>query len=397
MSNAYELRVCMDIGSQTHQVAIGLSSGEILEEFGMSHTPADIQLFLDKLESYKERHHLPVVVAMESYNGHGRPIDQHVLNKGYRLLNVNNHKLAQFKKVFPGANKNDVIDTRKMFELFTLRDHLPLAKNVLQEVVRSPEINEKLKRITRRRRALVNEKVTIVNRLHSDLQAISPGLSSITGSVDNLWFLRFLTLKDDIRQLARVHYSTLLKINGVGKVYAISIKEWQESAIFSDDAAWVGEMVIRDGRRILELMREISDLEKQIKRLSQESTIARRLRTIGGFGNICAAELAGEIGTIERFESEASLALYLGMAILDNSSGKYQGTKQSKHVNYNAKAAMMTAVARHIPTSSQSKLYYEKKRKEGKRHNQAIRSLGRHLVRVIWSMIKKERDYKNKE
>lgn len=48
MSEAYEIRVCMDIGSQSHQVAIGLSTGEILEEFDISHTPHDIQLFFDK-------------------------------------------------------------------------------------------------------------------------------------------------------------------------------------------------------------------------------------------------------------------------------------------------------------------------------------------------------------
>ncbi len=31
-----------------------------------------------------------------------------------------------------------------------------------------------------------------------------------------------------------------------------------------------------------------------------------------GYGAICTAELAGEIGTIARFRGEASLALYLG-------------------------------------------------------------------------------------
>jgi hypothetical protein len=30
---------------------------------------------------------------------------------------------------------------------------------------------------------------------------------------------------------------------------------------------------------------------------------------------------------VERFSKEGSLALYLGMSTLDNSSGKYQGTK----------------------------------------------------------------------
>lgn len=134
MLEAYEIRVCMDIGSESHQVAIGLSTGEILEEFGISHTPHDIQLFFQKIDTHKEHYQLPVVVAMESYNGHARPIDKQVLNKGYRLININNHKLAQFKRVFPGASKTDVVDTRKMFELFTLQDHLPLAKNALQEV-----------------------------------------------------------------------------------------------------------------------------------------------------------------------------------------------------------------------------------------------------------------------
>lgn len=53
----------------------------------------------------------------------------------------------------------------------------------------------------------------------------------------------------------------------------------------------------------------------------------------------------------------------------------------------------MTAVARHIDHVSESKAYYDKKRTEGKKHNQAVRALGRHLVRVIWSMVKNERDY----
>jgi len=53
----------------------------------------------------------------------------------------------------------------------------------------------------------------------------------------------------------------------------------------------------------------------------------------------------------------------------------------------------MVAVARHISCVPASKAYYDKKRAQGKRHNQAMRALGRHLVRVIWSMLKNGRDY----
>jgi hypothetical protein len=42
---------------------------------------------------------------------------------------------------------------------------------------------------------------------------------------------------------------------------------------------------------------------------------------------------------------------------------------------------------------AESAAYYEKKRAEGKKHNQALRSLGRHLVRVLWKMIQAKRSY----
>ena len=95
---------------------------------------------------------------MEGYNGYARPLDGLVRARGYRLYNINNLKLARFKEIFPGAAKSDPIDARKGLELFQLRDHLPLAKEVLQEVGAVPAENEVLKRLTRRRRRLVNER-----------------------------------------------------------------------------------------------------------------------------------------------------------------------------------------------------------------------------------------------
>ena len=58
---------------------------------------------------------------------------------------------------------------------------------------------------------------------------------------------------------------------------------------------------------------------------------------------------------------------------------------------------MMTAVARHIRCVPESRGYYDRKRAEGKTHNQAIRALGRHMVRVIWAMLRDHRDYKIRE
>jgi len=390
---ALQLRVGVDVGSQCHRVAVGLSDGSLLEEFDTPHTAAGFEDFFSRIEGHAKRHPYPIAVAMEGYNGHVRPLDSLVRARGWRLFNVNNLKLARFKEIFPAAAKSDRIDTRKTLELFQLRDHLPMAGDVLQEVMATPEENDILKRLSRRRRRLVNERGRVVNSMHADLQAVAPGLSRITQDVANLWFLNFVTCRDDFRKLARVRRASLLKLPAIGHTYADRIQAWQNGACFGHDARLVGDMIRQDAMRILELNRQIKALEVETARIATKSTLACQLASIPGYGSVCTAELAGEIGTIARFRSEASLALYLGMATLDNSSGKYRGSKAPKHVNARAKAAMMMAVDHHRKRVPQSQRYYEKKRAEGKKHNQAIRALGRHLCRVIFKMLSQERSY----
>ena len=387
------LRVGIDVGSAKHQVGILSPEGALLEEFEISHDSCGFDEFFSRIEAHRKENDLLVKVAAEGCNGHIRPLDQKVINKGYELFNVNNLKLARFKEVFPGAAKTDKIDAIKILELFSLQQLLPMAKEVLQPVFSVPEENEKLKALSRRRKQLVEEKVVVENRMFANLNAVCPGLARITGKADNIWFLNFLTSRDELPRLARMTKKGILGISGVGKKYASQIEKWQKTAEFSSRVEYVGPMVTEDAKRMLELKSQIKRLEKEIGPLVDQSDLARRLNTIPGFGTITSAELAGEIGTLDRFESEDSLALYLGMCPLDNSSGKSKGSKAPRHVNKRAKSAIMTAVDRHIRSVPRSKAYYDKKRSEGKKHNQAIRAMGRHMVRVIWSMMKNEEDY----
>jgi transposase len=392
MSNT-QIRVAIDVGCDHHRVAVGLSNDKMLDEFDITHNADGFQNFFNRLEQLQTRYRLPVAVAMEGYNGYARPLDGQIRQHGYKLYSVNNLKLARYKEVFPAPAKTDAIDARKILELFQLADSLPLAKDVLQEVVDTPIENDKLKRLTRRRRQLVGERVRVVNRIQSDLQAVCPGLLTITHDVANRWFLNFLICRDELPKLAKINRVGLLEIPAVGRIYAAKIKAWQPNAQFAPDVEWVGEMIIQDAKRILSLGTDIKILDKKIAEIALNSNLAQTIGSIPGFGKTSMAELAGEIGNVERFDSEAGLAMYLGMAALDNSSGKKTGTKTPRQVNTRAKAAMMTAVARHIPCVPQSRSYYDKKRAEGKKHNQAIRSLGRHLVRVIWAMLKHGRTY----
>ena len=389
-----EIRVSLDIGCRNHSVAVGLADGSLLEEFDIPHTKEGFSSFFKKITFHESKHKLPVSIAMEGFNGYARPLDQMIRNRDYRLFNINNLKLARFKEIFPGAAKTDPIDARKGLELFQLRDHLPLAKDVLQEIYVNPIENEQLKRITRRRRRMVLERVCVMNALQADLHAVCPGLCDITKDVGQVWYLNFLSsAKSNLKELSRKRYESILKIKSVGEVAAMKILPWQKQACFSADVDLVSPFILEDVGRIIKLNSVIKNLETQIEYISAKSTNASLLRTIHGFGKIGCAEIAGEIGTIKRFDTESSLALYLGMAPLDNSSGRYKGSKPPKHINKRAKAAMMSAVDHHRRDVEMSKRYYDKKRKEGKTHNQAIRALGRQLCRVIFKMLRDERPY----
>ncbi len=106
-------------------------------------------------------------------------------------------------------------------------------------------------------------------------------------------------------------------------------------------------MIQQDAARSLELKQQIKALEDPMAPVAERSSMACQLASIPGYGAICTAELAGEIGTVDH----------------------------------------------HRKRVPQSQRYYEKKRAEGKRHNQAIRALGRHLRRVIFKMLTQERPY----
>ena len=394
--DAEALQVAVDVGCRRHHAAIATAQGRVLAEFDVEHTPAGFEEFFRRIEAQRKGEQ-PVCVAMEGYNGYARPLDQQVQAHGYRLLNVNNLKLARFKELFPGPAKTDALDTHRMLELLRVQAHVPLAKRIVREVREVPLANAKLQRLTRRRRQLIAEKVRIVNRMQAELHAVCPGLLAITRSAGCRWFLGLLACRNDLRQLARLRPTTLRAIRRVGVKHAAIITAWQRMAHFNADVEWVGPMIIADARRILVLLDEIKWLETQVAATAPASRLYQRLTSIPGFGPVCCAELAGEIGDHARFGGEASLALYLGATNLDNTSGTKEGSKPARQVNRRGKTALMNAVDHHRRHVLGSRAYYEKKRAQGKTHNQAIRALARHLVRVLWTLFVHDRNYELRE
>jgi transposase len=110
-----------------------------------------------------------------------------------------------------------------------------------------------------------------------------------------------------------------------------------------------------------------------------------------------ASRFLGEIGDISRFPSEKQLAIYCGIACVNNASGKSNKTNAVYKANRIAKQALVMMAGCSIRVNPQCRDYYLKKRKEGKAHNHALRCLARQMIKVIYRMLTEDRDYQIKK
>ena len=65
MQRAKTIQVAIDVGSENHWVGIGVSEGEVLEEFEVEHTQRGFENFFRRVERHRRRLKRPVEVAME--------------------------------------------------------------------------------------------------------------------------------------------------------------------------------------------------------------------------------------------------------------------------------------------------------------------------------------------
>ncbi len=128
---------------------------------------------------------------------------------------------------------------------------------------------------------------------------------------------------------------------------------------------------------------------------STDKSLVELLRSISGIGQMLATIFIGEIGSIERFEHPKKLTAYAGLDPRVKQSGI--SLKSNTHITkrgspFLRRAAFIAAsvAQRHDP---EMKLYYAKKRTEGKRYREATVANARHILNRIYAVWKRGAPY----
>ncbi|MFA5786326.1 MAG: IS110 family transposase [Actinomycetota bacterium] len=129
------------------------------------------------------------------------------------------------------------------------------------------------------------------------------------------------------------------------------------------------------------------ELAKEIEKCFFAQPEAGILTSLPGVGPRLGARILVEVGEITRFATPSKLAAYAGLGPSTRQSGTSINTcVSSRRGNHRLKNALFLAAfasLRHPP----SRAYYDRKRAQGRRHNEAILCLARRRIDVLHAML----------
>src|SRR5215207_8623605 len=113
-----------------------------------------------------------------------------------------------------------------------------------------------------------------------------------------------------------------------------------------------------------ELTRQADRLEREIETLVRRE--APQLLALPGCGALTAAKLVGEVAGIERFRTDAQLAMHAGVAPLDVSSGRQQRHRLNRTGNRQLNLALHTIAVTQQRVYAPAKEYLTRRQADGK-------------------------------
>jgi len=278
--------------------------------------------------------------------------------------------------------------------MLKLKDYINSEREkVFIKIEKPSPLTESLKLLSRHQQTLIDEMVRLINRLGKKLLEVCPQVLRLA-KLKNKKTIAILAEYPDFSKYKRITLKSLLKIKGIGKKGACFLLKRLNNIEYIPGLTDIYKTIILSyAKRILELQKEIKDIDKKLDGIGEKNKAVNHLKTIPGVATKLASRLIGEIGDINRFPSEKQLAIYCGIACVNNDSGKITKAKAVYKANKICKQTLINMAGCSIRFSPQCKAYYLKKQAEGKTHNHTLRCLARQLIKVIYKMLTEERDY----
>jgi transposase len=207
------------------------------------------------------------------------------------------------------------------------------------------------------------------------------------------WRLHLVRHRSSLKQRVHAVLLTHGKPCPVSDLFAVSGR--QLLARLGLPAPWQGT-IEASLRLIDELDREITDCERELRRLGADHRYVPLLCTVPGIGWVLAYTIAAEIGDIARFPTPRKLAGYSGLCPRVYQSGErdLRGPLSKQGPRY-LRWALVEAATHACTHATYRERYQQTKARIGKQRGAKVAQidLARRLAEAIWHMLTREQPF----
>jgi transposase len=311
------------------------------------------------------------------------------------LVYVPGRVVNTMTNAFRGEGKTDAKDARVIAQTARMRTDLA-------DVTMPADLVVELTQLTGYRTDLMADWVRGINRLRSLLGSIFPALEAAFDYSARipLILVAGLCTPAEIQAAGTEGVTTHLQANkawapGIAKTAATAAALAGAQHLALPGEIGTAALVKRIAAKLLDLDREIKDLDKTIAERFRDHPYAQIIESLPGFGpNLGAEFIVVTRGDLASFVTAGRLASYAGLVPVPQDSGRVSGNlRRPKRFNRRLRRVFYLAALSSLRTSGPSRQFYDRKRGERLVHSQALLALARRLVDVLWALLRDGREF----
>lgn len=380
--------VGIDISKYKHDCCIlSAADQKVVSKFVFQNNKDGFDLLQHSLRSLSAPE--DIRIGFESTSHYALNLELFLEKAHHSFMEVNPVLISEYKKSTTlRRTKTDPIDCEAIARWLMTVEYKPHSTGFYHAY--------SLKSLTRLRDRLVRQRSLYLVKLTNVLDHTFPEFKPFFQerfSKTALYLLETYGTAEKMSHLNTVSYDKLRKISH-GKFSPqkfLALKTLAANSVGECNSIFETEL-----RCLLTLYRslanQISNLELEITRLIEE--IHPRYMTIPGIGPLSAAVIYAEYGDISNFSSPSQLLAFAGLEPGINDSGtESHGGRMVKRGSSTLRYVLLNCALPLIRFDMTFATYYAKKRAEGKPHRVAMSHVVKKLLRVIFTLERKNIDF----
>ena len=379
----------IDAGKEFHWARVVGIEGETLLSRKVENDEADLRKLIGEVLPLAEE----ITWATDQPGGTVALLLALLWERNQKVIYIPGLTVDRARDTYRGESKTDAQDA------YVIADQARMRGDLSELQANEGELAE-LQLLISRRRDLVTDRSRTITRLREALLALFPALErtlDLNNSSALTLVAHYLT-PTALRRAGYKRVATYLKNRGIKGAdtlakKALAAAESQSAVLPAQDVA--SAIVAELAREALVIKQRIERVDEELKHRFFIRPEASILTSLPGMGPVLGAEFLVAAGDLSAFSSADQLAAYAGVVPAAHDSGKRAGNDhRMRGGNKVLKRAFYQSAFASLRTSPVSRAYYDRKRREGKRHTQAVIALARRRVNVLWAMLRDGTTYK---